>query len=159
MATDDLAGVDAVAARVHPDFPEDHAVFAERLRLHPAGCRVLSMAGDTIAGYVISHPWELGRPPALNVLIGSLPGDVSTYYIHDLALLPELRGSGAASEIVRQLVRHARELGLPSLSLVAVSGSTPFWAKQGFAVTVRLGSDGKLQSYGEDARLMSFHLA
>ncbi|MGJ4951372.1 GNAT family N-acetyltransferase [Bradyrhizobium sp. HKCCYLS20291] len=159
MTTDDLAGADAVAARVHPHFPEDHAVFAERLRLHPAGCSVLSSAGGAIAGYVISHPWELGRPPALNVLIGSLPADAGTYYIHDLALLRDVRGSGAASEIVRQLVGHARAIGLPSLSLVAVNGSTPFWAKQGFAVTAPLGSDGKLQSYGEDARLMSFDLA
>ena len=70
MTVDDLASVDVIAARVHPSYPEDHAVFAERLRLHATGCRVL-MTGGEIAGYVISHPWHLGEPPALNALLGS----------------------------------------------------------------------------------------
>ncbi|MDU3046646.1 GNAT family N-acetyltransferase, partial [Bradyrhizobium sp.] len=109
MTVDDLASVDVIAARVHPSYPEDHAVFAERLRLHATGCRVL-MTGGEIAGYVISHPWHLGEPPALNALLGGLPEAAATYYVHDLALLPDARGSGAASWIVAQLVRQARDL-------------------------------------------------
>ncbi|CCD91606.1 conserved hypothetical protein [Bradyrhizobium sp. ORS 375] len=156
MTSSDLAAVDAIAARVHPDYPEDTSVFAERLRLHSEGCRILAAAA--VVGYVISHPWHLGPPPALNVLIGSIPEAASTYYIHDLALLPEARGSGAAVGIVTMLVAHARKLGLPSVSLVAVNGSAPFWAKQGFAV-VGEPADHKLMSYGADARLMRRHLA
>ena len=154
MTVDDLASVDVIAARVHPSYPEDQAVFAERLRLHAAGCRVLMTGAGEIAGYVISHPWHLGEPPALNVLLGGLPEAAATYYIHDLALLPDARGSGAASWIVAQLVRHARDLNLPSLALVAVNGSTPFWTKQGFAVTAAESRDSKLASYGADAHLM-----
>ena len=153
MTVDDLASVDVIAARVHPSDPDDHAVFAERLRLHATGCRVL-MTGGEIAGYVISHPWHLGEPPALNALLGGLPEAAATYYVHDLALLPDARGSGAASWIVAQLVRHARDLNLPSLSLVAVNGSTPFWTKQGFAAMAAENCDSKLASYGADAHLM-----
>jgi predicted N-acetyltransferase YhbS len=159
MTDADLTAVDAIAARVHPAYPEDHAVFAERLRLHAAGCRVLAAADAGIIGYVISHPWHRGEPPALNVLIGSIPVPAATYYIHDLALLPEARGSRAASGIVEDLIRHAQRLGLSQLSLVAVNGSGPFWERQGFAVTPQSDAARKLLSYGEDARLMSLHLA
>ncbi|CAL75938.1 conserved hypothetical protein; putative acetyltransferase [Bradyrhizobium sp. ORS 278] len=156
MSSDDLAAVDAIAARVHPGYPEDMAVFAERLQLHGEGCRVLAAA--TVLGYVISHPWHLGAPPALNVLIGGIPSVAATFYIHDLALLPDARGSGAAASIVTALTAHARELGLPSLSLVAVNGSAPFWRKQGFSIAAE-PDDGKLTSYGADACLMRRDLA
>lgn len=158
MTIDDLAAVDAIAARVHPAYPEDRMVFAERLRLHPEGCWVLA-PGAEIAGYVISHPWHLGEPPALNVLVGRLPAPASTYYIHDLALLPAARGSGAAGRIVAQLVGHARQLGLRSLSLIAVGGSTAFWMKQGFAVASATGAGGCTGSYGDDAKRMISDLA
>ncbi|MGJ5140890.1 GNAT family N-acetyltransferase [Bradyrhizobium oligotrophicum] len=158
MAPGDLADVDGIAARVHPNYPEDQSVFAERLRLHPEGCRVLRGTGAGIAGYVLSHPWYLGRPPSLNLLIGSIPPAASTYYIHDLALLPEARGSGSATVIVEELIRHARALGLTSLSLIAVNGSTPFWERQGFAVDETAAAD-PTGSYGSDANLMILRLA
>jgi GNAT superfamily N-acetyltransferase len=151
MTAGDLDAVDAIALRLHPSYPEDREVFAERLRLHPDGCGVLAGQGDEIAGYVISHPWHLGKPPALNVVLGRLPSPATTYYIHDLALLPEARGTGAAGRIVARLRLHARELGLPALTLVAVNGSAPFWQTQGFAVAP---GNGDLSSYGGDARLM-----
>ena len=50
----DLPEILAVAKEVHPAFPEDAEVFAERLCLYTAGCLVFH-AGRTIAGYVISH--------------------------------------------------------------------------------------------------------
>ncbi|WP_050886801.1 GNAT family N-acetyltransferase [Bradyrhizobium sp. ORS 285] len=154
MAIGDLAMVDAIAARVHPDFPEDAAVFAERLLLYPDGCHVLAAAADSV-GYLISHPW-CGRPPSLNSLIRRIPPEANTYYVHDLALLPSARGSGAAATIVEQLVEQARRLQLASVSLVAVNGSVPFWEKQGFVVVAQ---DHDATGYGEDARRMVRHLA
>ncbi|MFX9008082.1 hypothetical protein ABTN33_19340, partial [Acinetobacter baumannii] len=41
MSIADLPLVNVLAARIHPDYPEDEVVFAERLRLYPEGCRVL----------------------------------------------------------------------------------------------------------------------
>jgi hypothetical protein len=91
MSAADLPPVMAVAEKVHPAFPEDREVFAERLRLYAAGCLVFH-AGEDIAGYVVSHPWLAMNPPALNSRLGMLPDHAETYYVHDVALLPELRG-------------------------------------------------------------------
>jgi ribosomal protein S18 acetylase RimI-like enzyme len=159
MTTADLAAVDAIAAKVHPFYPEDASVPAERLELYPDGCRVLDAArqdgmGGAVSGYVVSHPWHLGKPPALNVLIGRLPERASTYYIHDLALLPEARGSGAAGAIVRQLLRHAAESDLGTVSLVAVNNSVRFWQRYGFDVVDLPEMRSTLSSYDNRARLM-----
>lgn len=153
MLATDIAAVEAIAAIVHPKFPEDRAVFAERQRLHPAGTWVLESGGVPL-GYVLSHPWRSSTVPALNSLLHALPADADTYYLHDLALLPQARGSGAASWIVRQLIRHAADCGLPTMSLVAVSGSVPFWTRHGFSLEWAGDLEEKLASYDADARWM-----
>ncbi len=43
MTRSDLAKVERIGETVHPDYPEDAAVIAERLQLYPAGCFVLSL--------------------------------------------------------------------------------------------------------------------
>jgi ribosomal protein S18 acetylase RimI-like enzyme len=158
MTEHDLAVATGIANRVHVDYPEDAAVFAERLKLYPGGCWVLAQRGegDNIAGYIVSHLWRLGEPPALNSLLRQLPADASTYYIHDLTLLPAARGTKAASGIVRQILAHAVARGFANASLVAVTGSAPFWQAHGFRI---IGLDDaemrrKLASYGGDARFM-----
>jgi len=158
MSAHDLAAVSAIAARVHPDHPEDEAVFAERLRLYPVGCQVLVAAEGDVVGYVISHPWCQGEPPALNVLLGEIPVPATIYYIHDLALLPGGRGNGAAAKIVTDLSRHAQQAGLASVALIAVNHSNRFWQRQGFAIAAASGLNGKLASYGEHARMMARQL-
>lgn len=150
---DDLAAVIAIAAAVHRDYPEDDAVFAERLRLYPAGFRLLTRDG-VAAGYVISHPWLAGAVPALNSLLGRLPDMPSTYYLHDLALLPAARGGGAAGRGVADLVRQAGESGFGRMSLVAVGGSAAFWRRQGFAPVDVPALREKLASYDADACYM-----
>lgn len=139
MTAADLPEVSRIASLVHPDFPEDDAVFAERLALFPAGC--LFAAG---AGYVLAHPWMRGRPPALNSQLGALPARAETLYLHDIALLPEARGQGAGEAALRYLERVARGLGLEEIALVAVSGSARFWGRMGFV------ADGaEIGSYGD----------
>jgi predicted N-acetyltransferase YhbS len=152
MTPADLAAVDAIAAAVHPDHPEEPAVFAERLALHPQGCHLLDGAGGP-AGYVLSHPWLLGTPPALNARLGALPATPTTLYIHDLAILPQARAGGAGSAIVRRLLAAADARGWPA-SLVAVGGSQPFWARHGFVVSETAALRTKLASYGAGARHM-----
>jgi hypothetical protein len=138
---------------VHPAFPEDLAVFAERQRLYSDGTQLLEMSGQP-AGYVLSHPWTFGQLPVLNALLGAIPSDADTYYVHDLALLNPARGTGAAAMIVGDMLRHARLSGFPTVSLVAVNGSLPFWYKHGFrAVAVPELAD-KLASYEPAAKLM-----
>lgn len=154
MLEADLEAVNAIADRVHVDYPEDAAVFRERLSLYPAGAFVLDSADGVALGYALTHPWHFMKPPELDVLLGALPDLPSTYYIHDIAIVPEGRGAGAATEIVRQILAHARESGAPNVSLVAVNKSGAFWARHGFLVVSDPSLDEKLKSYDEDARFM-----
>ncbi|HUH76504.1 MAG TPA: GNAT family N-acetyltransferase [Devosia sp.] len=149
----DLPQVEAMAAAVHPAFPEDGAVFAERLKLYPDGTRLLEVDGQP-AGYLLSHPWRFKALPELNTLLGAIPADADTYYVHDLALLPAARGTGAAARIVGDLLRHARARGFATVSLVAVNGSVPFWHKHGFRPQPAPELADKLDSYEAAAKFM-----
>jgi ribosomal protein S18 acetylase RimI-like enzyme len=153
LTTLDLPAVETIAAAVHPDFPEDRAVFAERQSLYPEGTRLLELDGVP-SGYVLSHPWHYGHLPALNALLGAVPADADTYYLHDLALLPAARGTGAAAMIVGDLLRHARAGGFATVSLVAVNNSLPFWYKHGFRAVAIPELADKLESYEAAAKLM-----
>jgi ribosomal protein S18 acetylase RimI-like enzyme len=153
MTAGDLPVLLAVADSVHPNYPEDPSVFAERLALHPQGCLVLERGGE-ILGYIVSHPWVFAQPPTLDSLLGGLPADPTTFYIHDIALLPAARGSGAGRDVVALLVRQARALGLSNLSLVAVNDSTDFWQGLGFREHDDPALAAKLMSYDAKARYM-----
>jgi ribosomal protein S18 acetylase RimI-like enzyme len=157
MTASDLPAVLAVAAVVHPDYPEEEAVFAERLRLFPQGCLVLD-GPKGLLGYVVSHPWHRGGPPALNTLLGRLPEAPGAFYIHDLALLPEARGTGAGRLIVGRLVALAREAQQPRLALVAVNDSSGFWQRQGFREMHDPALAAKLASYDDAARYLECEL-
>lgn len=149
----DLESVQQIADAVHPGFYEAPEVLAERQRLYRNGCYLLEL-GDRPAGYVLSHPWRHASLPPLNTLLGTLPEGADTYYIHDLALLPVTRRIGAASQIVAALTKHAEVEGYPTMSLVAVNGSIPFWQRHGFEVTDLPELYGKLLSYETEARYM-----
>lgn len=150
MTVADLPAVTAIADRVHIDYPEDETVFAERQRLYPAGCLVLDLGGRP-AGYTLTHPWHYLNPPALNIALGALPENPSTYYIHDVALLPEARGASAGSDAVRAIIAHAAATGIGNMSLIAVKGTQGFWTRHGFAVVQDHQLDKKLASYDDDA--------
>lgn len=153
MTAADLPRVVEIAAEVHPGYPEDTEVLIDRLRLYPHGCHALVQSGS-VNGYVISHPWRDGDPPALNTLLSKLPAAPTTYYIHDLALLPDARRSGAANAIVVALLDHARQENFTTVTLVAVNNSGRFWRKHGFEVVHDEALAGKITSYGEGARAM-----
>jgi len=153
MTGADLRAVCAIADRVHVSYPEDDTVFAERQRLYPAGCAVFDSEGRP-AAYAVTHPWRYAEPPALNVMLGEIPARPSTYYIHDIAMAPEARGSGAGSAIVEAVIAHAGETGVPNLSLVAVNNSVPFWSRFGFEIVNEPALVEKLLTYDADARFM-----
>lgn len=153
MSGYDLNAVSTIAAKVHPGFFESDDVLSEKYALYRNGCYILEVA-EKPAGYVLSHPWTRGSLPALNALIGALPGPPDTFYIHDLALLPLTRGVGAAGQIVAALTKHAQAMNFPTMSLVAVNGSVPFWEKQGFVTEDRPDLMDKLAAYEDAARYM-----
>jgi len=156
MAAADLPAVSRIAAEVHRDFPEDDAIFAERLALYPSGCLILGSGGERL-GYALSHPWRPAEPPPLNTRLHALPERPGTYYLHDVALLPAARGQGAARRLLARLEREAGEL--PEISLVAVGGTTGFWGRLGFTVVELPGLGAKLANYGADARYMRKELS
>jgi GNAT superfamily N-acetyltransferase len=149
----DLKAVEEIADVVHPNFYESPEVLAERQRLYRNGCYILEV-GDRPIGYVLSHPWHEGAPPPLNALLGDIPADASTYYLHDLALLPLARRIGAASQIVGALTKHAAARGFSSMTLVAVNNSRGFWERHGFSVAETPDINARLTSYEANARLM-----
>jgi GNAT superfamily N-acetyltransferase len=153
MTAYDMKAVEDIAAAVHPGFFEAPEMLAERQLLYRNGCYLLEI-GERPAGYVLSHPWRAGNLPPLNSRLGEIPGDASTYYLHDLALLPVARRIGAASEIVKALTKHAGARGFDTMTLVAVNGSQGFWERHGFAVKDVAALAAKLRSYEPGARLM-----
>lgn len=153
MHEQDIERVTVVANVVHLDFFEDEAVFRDRFKLYPAGCFVYARDTD-ILGYGISHPWKLDTVPALNSVLGELPEDTSTYYIHDIALLPAARSAGAATRVLELMAAQAETDGFFTMSLVAVNNSEGFWEKKGFVSRDLPALEEKLKSYSDDAIYM-----
>jgi GNAT superfamily N-acetyltransferase len=134
MTAADLVAVAALSTRIHPNYPERPEVLAEKFRLFPRGCFTLVDGGD-IRGYCFSHPWKAGTPPSLDTLLGAMPGDADSYFIHDLTLDASMRKRNLAARLVPALVQAARDTKLMHMALVAVSGSSPFWSRMGFRRT------------------------
>ena len=151
LSVNDIKSLARVADQIHPDLPESDEVFAERVQLFPEGCLGLWEAkDDALSGYVISHPIKHRQPPTLNCLLGKIASDADQYYIHDLAILPRLRGRGFAQECINKLFAIAKRY--PMTCLISVYGTEPFWSRFGF-VTVQIDDvlEKKLQDYGDDA--------
>jgi len=145
MGQEDVDAAAAISDRVHGAYTEEPAIYAERLRLYPAGCFLLERDGEVL-GYLVTHPWAGDRPPALDQLMGRLPDAADRYYLHDLALLPEARGTGAAAAAVNLTIAQARAAGFDRITLTAVNGADAFWRRQGF-VDAPVAAD----SYGADS--------
>lgn len=158
MQFSDLDQVYDMSCVIHPDFPEDLAIFADRLAVFAPGAWVLQGEGQLL-GYSFSHPWSRFSVPALNSVLQQLPVAADTYYLHDIALLPQARALGAARKLVELLVETAQAHGFDSLSLVAVNGSQPYWQRQGFIVQHVPELQEKLLSYSQDACFMMRNLA
>jgi hypothetical protein len=150
MEPGDIPAVCAIAGWLHTALPERAEVFAEKLQLFPEGCRKL-VAGEKLVGYGFAHPWLLASAPKLDTLLEALPAHPACLYIHDVAILPEARGYGAAGGYVASMEALALSLRLWQLTLVSVYGTAPLWAKYGFK-PVSFGLP--LASYGPGAAYM-----
>lgn len=152
LSVNDIKSLARVADKIHPDLPESDAVFAERVKLFPAGCLGLVEEGPSIelGGYVISHPIRHLQPPALDSLLGEIVSDADQYYIHDLAILPKLQRRDLARECIHRLFAVAKRY--PTTCLISVYGTQQFWSRFGFVpVQVDDVLEKKLLDYGDDA--------
>ncbi|MBA4761063.1 MAG: GNAT family N-acetyltransferase [Sphingomonas sp.] len=133
MTDADLPAVAEISTLVHGRYSEPVEVYAERLALWPTGCFVWQQ-GDTVAGLLVAHPWHRATSPALGALLGAIPPGADSFYLHDIALLPETRGQGAGRSATALIIECAQQAGFRDVSLVAVNGAEAFWATQGFAI-------------------------
>ncbi|MDT0577064.1 GNAT family N-acetyltransferase [Croceicoccus sp. F390] len=122
-----------MSAQVHQGYPEGQESFANRLSLWPQGCFLYhSGHGEDLLGYMICHPWMLDQCVPLDHVIDRLPADPTCLYLHDLALLPATRGSGAGRAGVQLANSLAQAAGLPVIGLVALPDAIGFWRHAGF---------------------------
>lgn len=151
MTAADLPAVAAISDTVHGRYAEPVEVYAERLALYPRGCFTLESDGAP-TGFLVTHPWRGDAPPKLGAILGAIPNDADTYYLHDIALLPETRGTGAGRAGLDLTIAAARAAGLGEIMLMAVGGADRFWAAHGFAVLE--AAPAALTGYGLEALLM-----
>ena len=151
LAADDVDSLIQIADAIHPGLPEAREIFLERLKLFPQGC--LALVDDesaALGGYAISHPIQHRRPPALDSQLGQIAVEADQYYIHDLAILPTLRGQKLAQGAVALLLTVAEQYA--STCLVSVYGTAKFWSQFGFvAVDIDEELRSKIAVYGADA--------
>ena len=153
MQESDLDRVTEISDAVHRDYRESRAVYAERLSLYPAGCRVFEREG-VVQGFLVAHPWHRDESPKLNAMLGSLPTQARSFYLHDIALLPETRGSGAGREATGFVLDHARAAGYEDVTLIAVNGADSYWSAQGFHAITVSDTGGPVPSYGDGTVFM-----
>jgi GNAT superfamily N-acetyltransferase len=145
MAPADLDTVLAVAAEVHPGYPEALEVFAERLRLYPDGC-LMAERGGAVVGYAVMHPGRLGCPPALDSALRELPDGADCLYLHDVALLPVARDSGLGAMALEWARTLAVWEGFAWLALTSTPEARGYWDRQGFSTCA--AQPVELASYG-----------
>jgi GNAT superfamily N-acetyltransferase len=156
MQPDDLPGVLALQQGCYAAaFHEPLAAFASKLSASPDSCWVL-VRGDMLCAYLVCLPIEGDQLPPLHAAHWSAPERPDWLYLHDMAVSPAERGTGAAQALLAQAFEWARQRQLPETGLIAVQGSVPFWSKLGFQLLedpARVGP-AKLATFGPDARFM-----
>ncbi len=135
--------------------PESAQSMGAKLAASPATCFVAQRAGDVIA-YLLALPWRFDHPPHLDAPDCVLPDAPDTLYLHDLAVDPAARGSGASQALVKAFLTALTESGIGRASLIAIQGSAPWWEGHGFRAALTTPTlDARLAGYGSDVRYMS----
>ena len=153
----DVAGVLDVQAESHAGrYLESAESFADKISSAPGYC-VGVFRDERLLAYGIALPFaEEGHDVPLDAVC--IPGiaDQSrarVLYIHDVAVRRAESGAGLGSAIVHELWCRATLAGIPTVELVAVGGSSGFWAGWG-CMPVADHSAADL-GYGDEAVRMS----
>lgn len=143
-----------------PAFHEPLEAFASKREAAPDTCWVAATPRGELQAYLVSLPIDPSHYPALHATHWSAPRQASELYLHDMAILPTLRGQGAGHTLLGLALGHARQHKMSQLSLIAVQASETYWCTHGFASALPGNPDmaHKLHSFGSDARLMVRHL-
>ena len=140
--------------------PESLASMSAKLQAAPRTCHAAWRQGELV-GYLLALPVRGLALPALDSPGCAIDPAADALYLHDLALAPAARGSGAGQALVERTLAVGAQLGLQRALLVAIQGSAPYWQRQGFDLLDPSSPAlrAKLASYGADAQLMQRPLA
>jgi predicted N-acetyltransferase YhbS len=155
MAQDDLPAVLAIQALCYTELtPESRESLRAKLCASPSTC-LIAWLGERAVGYVIALPWEFSSPPALDARTCRLPPSPDCLYLHDVAVRPDARSTGAGRALVEAALSGLAPLGLQRASLVAVQGSMPYWQRHGFrTVSASKALRDRLATYGSSVQYM-----
>lgn len=155
MAEQDIEAVLGIQDRCYTAIiPESGQSLRAKLDAARTTCFVAACEGRVV-GYLMALPWEAANPPRLNAQSCRLPATPDCLYLHDLAVAPEARRSGAARALLDACFAKLRELGLGRVCLIAVQDSAEYWERHGFRTVAPSGLlQGRLATYGDGARYM-----
>ncbi len=137
---------------------ESRDVFVRRLSCpHHCSLGIARQSDNRLLAYLAAYWSEFGKVTPLDGDFDPPPEHGRVLYIHDISVLPELAGQGAAQRMLNTLFDQARAQQVRQAALVAVQGSTVFWQRLGFAPhTVTNATQLQhLRSYGPGAIFMS----
>jgi predicted N-acetyltransferase YhbS len=155
MAEADIPAILEIQAACYTELvPESDESLRAKLRASPGTCQVACLS-DRVVAYLISIPWERSKPPALDARTCKLPPAPDCLYLHDLAVLPSARHSGAGRALVDATLAQLEALSLGHASLIAVQSSAAYWKRYGFNVVEPSEAlRAKLSTYGTGAVYM-----
>lgn len=157
MILQDLEDVAEVQKKTFTqDLCEGHSVLLNRFETFGQYFYV-AKNGKALIGYMISFPWKAGDTPVNNQKFPAILQTPDCFFIHDITLMPEARGTGLAAAMIEKACETGRSLGFKTISLVAVSQSGNYWDKNNFLEYVDISVEkrnGIIANYGQGARLM-----
>lgn len=157
MRRDDLPAILALQAQAYAGaafHPEREEVYVNRMALAPQYCLVALDVDGAMLGYLVSHPWDDGIPPALDTTLRQLPQPATCWYLHDCAVHQRAHGRGVAGKLLAAGETVARAHGLASGALVAVGDAAGYWRRYGYCERAMPGLAKRLAHYGAGAAYM-----
>ena len=157
MHAADLPAILAVQAQAYASaafHPERAEIYVNRMALAPEFCKVAADADGALLGYLVSHPWDEGIPPALDTVLDRLPAPATYWYLHDCAVHQRAHGRGVAGKLLAAGQAAARESGLAGGALVAVGDAAGYWRRHGYRRRELPGLAERLAHYGAGAAYM-----
>ncbi|MFE6685012.1 GNAT family N-acetyltransferase [Streptomyces sp. NPDC057743] len=132
IASDDWDAVTALESRAYAalGLSEEPAALASRAHASPDTCFALDLQ-RRLAGYLLALPYPAFHSPDL-ARAERRSFSSRNLHLHDLVIAEPLRRRGLASHLLHHLTTMATLHGYEQISLIAVAGSEPFWAANGF---------------------------
>lgn len=158
MRSADLPAILALQAQAYASaafHPERAEVYVNRMALARDYCLVAADADGSLLGYLLSHPWDEGIPPALDTTLDRLPQPATCWYLHDCAVHQRAHGRGVAGKLLAAGQAAARAHGLASGALVAVGDAAGYWRRHGYRKRELPGLAERLAHYGAGAAYMA----